>query len=139
MTEVTHCHSLSRRVLWPIYSADQAIITLAVIGTIAALMVLVDSRAAPFVVGGSIVVVWILNYRHSPISVRVPSYVRADAVEILDAHWMSAERKGCWVPRAARWRRWGFVEICITDADNGIIITGPRINVLSLISDLGLR
>ena len=138
MTEITHCHALSRRVLWPIYSADQAILTVAVIGAIAALFALLDSRAAPFVTVGSIIVVWILNYRHSPIRVRIPRSVRANAVEILDEYWMRTGRTECWVPRAARWRRWGFIEICITDTDNEIIITGPQTNVLPLISDLGL-
>jgi hypothetical protein len=137
LVEVKYRHSFLRRLLLPIYGPDQAIFTAVVISLVALVCFSLEPAAAPYVIGGSIIGGWLKSYPHAPVSVRVPNSRRVAATRILDTHWHRAETGDCWVPRASRWRRWGYVKICLKDASDGeLIISGPRANVLALVADL---
>jgi hypothetical protein len=136
MAKITYRHSLMRRMLWPMYSIDQTFFTVVMLGLVAAATFLFYAEATFFVVAGCVIAIWGLSFRHAPISARVRGSARPRASEILDNYWAPSARRECWVPRAARWRRWNFVEICIATAGDDIIISGPRSNVIPLIADL---
>ena len=134
MATITHLHSRMRRFLLPIFGVDQAIfcgtlVAVVVVGCLAS-----DPVATPYLVGGALVGMWFVAGLHAPVSAQVSLSSKDAIIETLDAHWRRSGTDRCWVPRVARWRRWGYVQICLQELPGVLIVTGPETNVRPLLA-----
>jgi hypothetical protein len=134
MEEITHLHPRLRRFLLPVYGRDQAIVVGLLITAISVGCLILDPPATPYLVGGALLGMWFVSGPHAPVSARVPPSLKHSIVEILDFEWRRSEIPDCWVPRVARWRRWGYVRICIEEQPGVLIVTGPETNVRPLLA-----
>lgn len=118
----------------PVFGLDQAIFSavlmaIAVVGCLA-----LEPAATPYVAGAGLLGMWFVARPHAPVSARLPSSSKGAIIEILDERWRRSGLQDCWVPRSARWRRWGYVRICLAEQPGILVVTGPETNIRPLLA-----
>jgi hypothetical protein len=127
-------HGSARQLLLPIYGLDQAIVAAGMMLVMLILLLMFDPEAAPFVLVGGWVGIWITQAKAAPARATVPSDWRPALIATLErVGWRPDPDTSRWVPPAARWARWSFVEIRLESVGSDLQVTGPDNNLTPLL------
>ena len=127
-------HGSARQLLLPIYGLDQAVVAGCVMLGVLILMSRLDPEAAPIVMLGSWIGIWVTQAKAAPARVTVPAHWRSALTTTLEnAGWCPCPDSTRWVPPGPRWLRWGFVEVRLELVGSELRVTGPDNNLTPLL------